>query len=302
MQDEQIQALSRAIWRSHGSRWARLIKSPAKIVTSCVMRSIATWIGRHWYKRVQLFWGQPMLVVFPELCVTRDLYRYGFWEEGLTRMMLEYMRPGMVLYDVGAHFGYFSLLGSHLVGATGHVHSFEPITSTFKVLQSNVAQCHNVQANNLAVFSHRTTITMYDYGLAHSGFNSAYKGRMGELLNRKLRPYGRQVQAISLDEYMEQTGSRPDFVKLDAEGAENEIFQGMGKLLTEVRPLITLEVGDITHLVRSEDWIRYFTERGYRPMEYLDGRIGAHCPRTHYTYDNLLFVPEESGARDALRG
>jgi len=52
--------------------------------------------------------------------------------------MIEIMKPGMVFFDVGAHYGYYSLLGSELVGEKGVVYSFEPIKSTFNILKNNI--------------------------------------------------------------------------------------------------------------------------------------------------------------------
>ena len=58
-----------------------------------------------------------MTVVFPER-VSVAIARYGVYEEGLTGMVMDYLKPGMVFFDVGAHFGYFSLLAAWLVGTT----------------------------------------------------------------------------------------------------------------------------------------------------------------------------------------
>lgn len=55
------------------------------------------------------------MVVIAEL-VSLFIYRYGFFEEGLTNIFLHYLKPGMTFFDIGAHFGYFTLLGSALVG------------------------------------------------------------------------------------------------------------------------------------------------------------------------------------------
>ena len=51
-----------------------------------------------------IFWGQPMNIVLPDQ-VCLSLYRYGFVEEGLTRLVLEYLKPGDTFFDVGCTLG-----------------------------------------------------------------------------------------------------------------------------------------------------------------------------------------------------
>ena len=58
--------------------------------------------------------------------LAREFFPYGFFGEGLTRMLLSHLKPEMTFIDVGAQLGYFTLLASWLVGESGHVHSFEP--------------------------------------------------------------------------------------------------------------------------------------------------------------------------------
>lgn len=79
------------------------------------------------------FWGDKMLVLLPE-SVSLSIFLLGFFEEGLTSMVLENVDEGDVFIDVGAHFGYYTLISSLLVGTTGQVHSFEPTPSTYEIL------------------------------------------------------------------------------------------------------------------------------------------------------------------------
>ena len=161
-----------------------------------------------------------MTVVIPEH-VSLRIYGFGYFEEGLTRMILEYLKPRDTFFDIGAHFGYFTLLGSSIVGKTGEVHAYEPTPSTFTVLQSNVGGRNNVILNNCAVFSKKTTLSFNDYGIEYSAFNSFVNGRL-DISN----PQKFEVQAISLDEYIYRKKIVPDFVKIDAECAEYEILRG----------------------------------------------------------------------------
>ena len=82
------------------------------------------------------FWDRSMLVVIPEV-VSSDIYRFGFIEPNVARSIIKFVSKNDVVIDVGAHFGFFTILMAELVGSKGKVHSFEPIPSTFNVLKKN---------------------------------------------------------------------------------------------------------------------------------------------------------------------
>src|SRR5437879_2629479 len=65
-----------------------------------------------------IFTGQRTRVVLPEI-VGADIYRHGYIEPTLTRVLLDHLRPGMIFVDVGAHYGYHSIVASQAVGQRG---------------------------------------------------------------------------------------------------------------------------------------------------------------------------------------
>jgi FkbM family methyltransferase len=243
---------------------------------------------------VRTFWGEDVTVVLPEN-VSLSIYRYGVQEYDLSRAFLEYLKPGMTFFDVGAHFGYFTCLASRLVGAGGQVHAFEPTPSTFEILAENASTRPNVRANNLAVFSEATTIQLNDFGVALSAFNSIRaEARMSEEARAKLAPARIcDVQAVRLDDYVAQCGATPQAIKIDAESAELEILRGGERVLREIQPAISLEVGDyaVPGVASSSTIVQYLTERGYVPHEWRDGALRRHEARASYAYGNLLFLP-----------
>lgn len=50
----------------------------------------------------------------------------GYWEMWLTEVMTQVVKPGMVVADIGANLGYYTLMMAELVGPGGRVHAFEP--------------------------------------------------------------------------------------------------------------------------------------------------------------------------------
>jgi len=191
------------------------------------------------------------------------------------------------------------LLAAKIVGAQGQVHSFEPTPSTFEILQTNVKARANVRVSNLAIWSKETTITLNDYGFRGSAFNSLYDSRLDESIKRKLSLERRQVQAISVDDYVRNTGIAPNFIKIDAEIAEYEILCGMDKTLSAFSPIVTVEVGDVNTAgmpvagaPSSKDIIHYLLKRDYQVFEFNQGNMVKHQLKERYQSDNLYFLPE----------
>ena len=294
-----LKQFSTAVEKSKGTRTQKLLRSPLKIACSKILQLISERLNTLIQVKAKTFWGDKMSVVFPnEVAIL--VFRYGFFEEGLTRIVLEYLKPGMVLFDIGAHFGYFTLLGSRIVGGNGQVHSFEPTPGTFQVLQANSKSTGNVKVNNLAAWSTEASLSFNDYGPKFSGFNSVYSPRMDDSAKKHLQIRTYQVQAVPVDQYVAKTGAAPSFVKIDAESAEFEILRGMERTLMEFRPIISLEVGDmnVEGAVLSRDLVPHLLAKGYRAFEFNNGKIVEHRLRGQYAYDNIVFLPN-AGTMDS---
>lgn len=242
---------------------------------------------------VTTFWGDQMTVVLPEE-VSFFIAVNRYYEKGLTHMLIECLDEGMVFFDIGAHFGYFTLLASNIVGPGGQVHSFEPTKSTFEFLTLNAAGRSNVTLNNKAVYSSTTELSFRNFGIDQCAYNSLFPPRVRTEDSETMKPETEIVQAITVDEYVESTGIVPNFVKVDAESAEFQILEGMRRTLIKHRPILTVEVGDndIEGVRPSRDLVKYAVSFGYRVVSSTNGALVSHFVQQRYAYDNLLFLPE----------
>jgi FkbM family methyltransferase len=276
------------------TRLSRLLHSPIHLLHSKFLELYAKQFNVPVWRRATTFWGDEMQVVFPEP-VSMALYRYKFFERGLTQIMLKLLEPGMVFFDVGSHFGYYSLLASMLVGESGAVHAFEPTPSTFEVLQRNTAGKPNVRVNNLALWSRTESLEFRDYGTTYSAFNSIQAGGIEDKMREGVPGVRCTVQATSVDEYVRATGATPNLLKLDAEGAELNILAGMAETIRRARPILTVEVGDDLEPngSRSRQLLEAVISHGYRPFEARNGVIVPHELLPRYRYENILLVPAQ---------
>lgn len=292
MGEDHLARFRRGVELHNASKGQKLRRMPGRLLYTKLLEQSARRLGTSVRVTARTFWDDRMTVVFPEK-VSVSIARYGVFEEGLSSIVMEALKPGMVFFDVGAHFGYFSLLAAWLVGETGRVDAFEPTPSTFEILTANLGGRPNVKLNNLALFREESTLSLADYGITYAAHNTLGEGKLDSGTKAKLTPRQVTVRATSLDRYVSDTGVRPGFVKIDAEGAELEILKGMERVLAEARPAVTLEVGDAADAAGSgsRQLVDYLAARGYGPYEFRDGKVVPHRPVERYQYDNLLFKP-----------
>jgi hypothetical protein len=72
-------------------------------------------MGLHVWTSARLFYGPSMQVLAGE-ATSAGLLAFGYVELALTSFMLRHVKPGMTVVDIGAHFGYETLLASQLSG------------------------------------------------------------------------------------------------------------------------------------------------------------------------------------------
>jgi len=160
----------------------------------------------------------------------------GFWEMWLTQFLACHVRPNMTVVDVGANFGYFTLLLGDAVGEAGHVIAVEPNPDAAALLQESVL---------LNGHRERTHVVPHALGAtAGRGWLYAPHGepKNATLVGTESLPGGRtiDVATITLDE-VALPYKKVDLVKIDAEGGEIGIVAGMRQLIARDRPMIVLE-------------------------------------------------------------
>lgn len=175
--------------------------------------------------RIKTVCGTTMYIDLADNIISTKLLEYGYWEKGLTDIVQKIVKPGMKVVDVGAHSGYYTLLFSKLVSATGSVVAFEPDAHNFKLLSANVSlnNATNCTLVNKAVSNLSGQLSLYrdpkNLG-AHSLIE--YEGEKKEKVT---------VEVTTLDEYWRGSSAPIDFIKMDIEGNEPMAFEGASKML-----------------------------------------------------------------------
>jgi FkbM family methyltransferase len=205
------------------------------------------------------------------------LYYLGHSEPDTVDLYHRLLTPGMVVFDIGAHFGEFALLASELVLPGIRVFAFEPHPLVASVLQANIQLAHaeNVELVRSAAAELSGQVEfMIERESAESVLLPA-SGLMSSRHSRKLT-----IDAITLDDFMTARGlTRIDFLKVDVEGAELAVFkgsQGVIGLPADEAPVIWFEysLASLRYGRLPSDSVLWLRGRGYAVYRYhLGGAI-----------------------------
>jgi FkbM family methyltransferase len=229
------------------ARLFRLLPPRAVQVLERVVRSwpFTAWPLRTLVQRgmAQILSGEAIVKHGPgaglrlEASRAKAAFTVGTDEPAVQEELVRVLRPGGVVYDVGANVGFLTLIAARLVGPGGHVYAFEPIPENARAIERNAAlnDLDNVSVVELAL-SDRAGEAVLRIPRTNQG---AHLASVGE-------PAGEEddltVRTAALDEL---EGLRPpDLVKLDVEGAELLVLEGMRRCLETQRPALICELHD----------------------------------------------------------
>jgi len=161
-------------------------------------------------------------------------YWLGHYELEIQQLLKGELKTGEIFYDVGANAGFFTLVAAKLVGPSGRCVAFDPAPDNDQSIREQL------ELNGLSNCTSVPKAVGARAGTAIFAF-SAPGSAMGHLGSAANGEQSLEVQIISLDEAARLYG-RPDFIKLDVEGADIEAMQGAAQLLKEVRPRWLIEL------------------------------------------------------------
>ena len=225
----------------------------------------STYVGEN-LVLTKTIWGHKMYVSSHDLSLSPHLIIDGYWEEWITKQFRKICKPDMTVLDVGSNLGYYSLHAAELVGSSGRVHSFEANPNLHKIIFKNMAingYLDRTKLYNNAV-SDKSDKIMFNCLKNHLGSSrvASFSEDFLELYMDEVEQI--EVESIALDEIPDLIKSKIDIIKIDAEGSEPLIWNGMQKIL-EKNPLIKIIAEFAPPSISSI---------GENPRDFLDRIIG----------------------------
>ena len=233
-----------------------MLLSRVPLVETAYRRSIDTLTG---HLRVagrqfrQITFGSRQIWLDVSEFTAKTLYfRATPYEPATIQWMLEHLRNGNVVVDVGANHGYHSMIAGVMVGERGRVFAFEPNPTVRAQLNEHVQR--NGFADRLKVRAAAlsdTTADSVDFYVSSSAANSGMSS-LDPAWEEGVSAEGRRitVRTERFDEWRQrEIPGRIDLVKIDVEGAEDRVVAGMAETLANEPPRhIICETTDTSHI------------------------------------------------------
>lgn len=205
--------------------------------------------------RVCLFTGRPIRLPRNDGGIGIELMS-GIREPAATRYLQTFLQNDDVVLDIGANIGYYVAVERYAAPGA-EIHAIEPVLANLRLLLENTSR--QVKVYPLALGDHAGTAPIYipdrcnwatmnqDHARTLSGVQEA------------------QVQVITLDQFCEQYGVAPTFLRMDTEGSEVEIIRGARNLIESSRPLkLMIELhGSARPPGEVEGLVRYLLDQGF---------------------------------------
>lgn len=273
------------------SRFSRALKSPIKNMIISLMRRT----GNHKKVKCSTVFGVTFFGYIPE-AVTSLIWRFGVYEPETSIFLLDNVKEGDVFLDVGAHFGYFSLFASELVGPTGKVVSIEAMPTTYSMLSKNINSNNkrNVQTFQFAAGNESGQVQFRDYGVINSSLNTFVASR--GVLNGNVANFSSvNVETKRIDKFFnDECLPHPQFVKIDAESSEHLVLEGMASILENDHPpvlLIEMGGGDSNEDSRARAIYQSLDKYGYQLFKIEGRQLVAASLEGQVPYFNGVFIP-----------
>ena len=206
---------------------------------------------------------------------------YGTFEKAELEFVGRYLKPGDVAFDIGANIGVFSAVIGLATAGGGRAIAFEPVPSNAARLKENLERNKliNVDIQTIALGSSEAELEI------HLAEDAAYHS-FGPIEKpfRSVRTL--KVPVRRLDNVWREIGAPAvRFVKIDVEGAEEEVLKGAQEFLTTCRPVVLIEANSSEYLERLLQQFRL---------------LGFDCfkPRAFVPHNYLFLAPE---AKEAIR-
>ena len=216
------------------------------------LREITNWIIKKLIPtKVKL--GNASLFLNPNDPVVSGAIFFNIYEKTERKFIKSICFEGMRVLDIGANIGYYTTLLSQEAGDNGLILALEPDLESYSYLSQtiNSLKNKNVLSFRLAASNLKQRLPLY-ISKENRGDNRLY-------LNNQKRD-SILVDCLTIDQLSTKTKIDSfDFIKIDVQGYEPKVFQGMQNTIKFSKNLTIL----------TEFWPKGIVQAGSSPTEFL---------------------------------
>lgn len=300
MRGRLLQQLGKVEHLAARSKWDRLLRNPYHYLFAILYKNIIYPKVRTEIKKdAKLFFGKKMSVSLP---ASTDIYLMGgkshSSEIRLAKYLILHLEQGDHFLDIGAHFGYFTLLASEIVGENGEVYAFEPSKKNMGLLTLNSHNQSNIKIFGEAVSDVRGVVSFYEFPNLYSEYNSVNIEQFEtESWFSAYQPVRLDIPSTTIDIINKEHTIIPKIIKVDVEGSEFKVVKGAMNFLKNRSPTVVMEyIEPERHNVEHQSATRFLRELGYSShiimqngqLESIDD-IDVYLVSNGLESDNIVF-------------
>ncbi len=180
--------------------------------------------------------GRKIFLPGADFGMTPNIALHGRWEPHVEQTLRALLKPGMQVAEVGANVGFHTLVMAEAVGATGHIHAFEPYPKVARLLR------HTLRINR---FAERVTLheaaALHEAGEMTFAVDPDHAGSAHLAIPVALPDYSERftVPALRLDDVLAELPAL-DLLRMDAEGTEGLALIGAQALIERSPRLVVI--------------------------------------------------------------
>lgn len=215
--------------------------------------------------------------------VSKAIADNGIWEPFETKLLLKLIERKQCFVDVGANLGYYSLIASPVMGCSASIFAFEPEPKNFTVFEKNIIdnQLNNIVAVNAGLGEKDESLKMF---LSDDNYGDH------QIYDAGLDRNSIDIDIVSGDRFLKEKGiSRIDVIKMDTQGAEQFVVNGLEETLRNSLPNLSMII---------EFWPFGLRKSGCHAHKLLDFLLSLELPLFIIDHINHGLIPcKESDLR-----
>jgi len=206
--------------------------------------------------------------------ISAELLSFGSHEPLSTDLVTSVIKPGMTCIELGSNIGYYAVLESKIVGKNGKVIAIEASPDNYKYLQKNskLQNFSNMETYNFVLGDHNGEVNFLTKSI--SNWSRIMKD------NEKPNPSDSisKLPMKTLDSFLEEKKlDRVDFARMDVEGYEYNIYQGMKKTIEKFKPSLLIEFHlNILGKSKTKKFLSELKNDGYETNYYTPRLLDNH--------------------------
>lgn len=214
----------------------------------------------------------------------------GYWFFGKNRdnqeinLIKKLINAKECIIEVGAHIGYLTQIFENLVGDNGIVYAIEPTPDSRKFLQKNVSEKTKILP--IVVSDQKKLVDFFieDFGGFTNSIDYDFVYRTNQSNIQKLnKPITKiQVPSDTIDNICSENNIKPNFIKIDVEGAELSVLKGGEEVLPKLKALmveISKNAKEVYELLYSKEFKALKSD-------------GSFIKENNYPHGNIFFLKD----------